>query len=641
MPINLRNALCFAHGDSVVDEEFSLNGITEVSGVDAATSALLHNLPKSLRTLEFAPRFNRRLHYVRLPAGLQTLTLGCDFNQSLDNITWPGGLQSLTLALNFNQSLDNVTWPANLQSLTFGQNFNQSLDNVTWPAGLQSLTFGRKFNQSLDNVTWPAGLRSLTFGRDFNQSLDNVTWPAGLQSLTFGLFFNHIMDNMTRPAGLQCATVGTVLSQNLDNVTWPAGLQSLTFGGCCDQSVDNVTWPANLQCVTFGEFFNQSLDNVTWPAGLQCVTFGEFFDQRLDNLTWSAGLQSLTFGENFNQSLDNVTWPANLQSLTFGQNFNQSLDNVTWPAGLRSLTFGRRFHQSLDNVTWPAGLRNLTFDCFSFEKLNVVWPEGLQSLSFLDIQLPEKRQPAVENSAVSDSVDSKVVRLGQDGPGHYVNWFLTILFWCVEIKIVCSRWGVGSFLDQTGEFLSGKFRPTPDLDLTSSLKFPYKTTESSINTQEFQQRSCWAAFRIYVLDFSAVVGKDLFFSQKKARFLAIGLVWFGTGRWIFEWQIQRFFRGIWLHPWRLKWNIIMEVWFRSFSFPNRWFVGSMLIFQGVTHLFIFWLWVDISFHVVTCKLSALYKSLKMANGRDLFWASENSGLPESKSLKNQLVGRMI
>ena len=177
-----------------------------------------------------------------------------------------------------------------------------------------------------------------------------------------------------------------------------------------DQSLDNVTWPAGLQCVTFRTFFNQSLDNVTWPAGLQCVTFGEFFDQRLDNLTWSAGLQSLTFGANFNQSLNNVTWPANLQSLTFGQNFNQSLDNVTWPAGLQSLTFGRRFHQSLDNVTWPAGLRNLTFDCFSFEKLNVVWPEGLQSLSFLDIQLPEKRQPAVENSAVSDSrVDSKVV----------------------------------------------------------------------------------------------------------------------------------------------------------------------------------------------------------------------------------------
>ena len=34
-------------------------------------------------------------------------------------------------------------------------------------------------------------------------------------------------------------------------------------------------------------------------------------------------------------------------------------------------------------------------------------------------------------------------------------------------------------------------------------------------------------------------------------------------------------------PEGLTWNIIMEVWFRSFSFPNGWFVDSMLIFQGV------------------------------------------------------------
>ena len=36
------------------------------------------------------------------------------------------------------------------------------------------------------------------------------------------------------------------------------------------------------------------------------------------------------------------------------------------------------------------------------------------------------------------------------------------------------------------------------------------------------------------------------------------------------------------HPGRWTWTIIMEVCFRSFSFLNGWFVGSMLIFQGVT-----------------------------------------------------------
>ena len=184
IPVNLLAALRFAHGDSVEDEEFSLNGITEVTGVDEATSALLHNLPKSLRTLTFAPGFNQRLQQVRLPPNLRTLTFGTYFNQSLDNVTWPAGLQSLTLGWCFNQSLDNVTWPGGLQSLTFGANFNQSLDNVTWPAGLQNVTFGWCFNQSMDNVTWPAGLQSLTFGQTFNQCLDEVTWPAGIQNLT-------------------------------------------------------------------------------------------------------------------------------------------------------------------------------------------------------------------------------------------------------------------------------------------------------------------------------------------------------------------------------------------------------------------------------------------------------------------------
>ena len=96
MPVNLLAALRFAHGRNVEDEEFSLNGITEVAGVDEATSALLHNLPKSLRTLTFAHHFNQGLHHVRLPAGLQTVTVGENFNQSLDNVTWPAGLQSVT-----------------------------------------------------------------------------------------------------------------------------------------------------------------------------------------------------------------------------------------------------------------------------------------------------------------------------------------------------------------------------------------------------------------------------------------------------------------------------------------------------------------------------------------------------------------
>jgi len=250
VPVNLLAALHFAYGHGVEDEEFSLNGITEVTGVKEATSALLHDLPESLRTLTFASGFNQRLHNVRLPPGLQSLTFGTQFNQSLDSVTWPAGLQSLTFGGQFDQSLDSVTWPEGLQSLTFGDDFNQKLDNVTWPAGLQTLTFGWNFDQSLDNVRWPAGMQSLTFGRNFNQSLYRVTWPAGLKSLTLGNIFN----------------------QSLDDMTWPAGLQNLTFGSNFDQSLDNVRWPAGLQSLIFTTFPAQKL-NVVWPEGLQNLSF--------------------------------------------------------------------------------------------------------------------------------------------------------------------------------------------------------------------------------------------------------------------------------------------------------------------------------------------------------------------------------
>ena len=174
MPVNLHAAWRFAKGYSVEDAEFSLTGITEMTGVNDQIPALLHNLPKSLHTLTFGNHFNQEIDHVRWPAGLQCLTFGENFEQSLDNVTWPAGLQCLTFVDRFNESLDNVSWPGGLQSLTFGWSFNQSLDNVTWPAGLRCLTFKGNFNQSLDQVTWPFGLQSLTFGWHFNQSLDNV-----------------------------------------------------------------------------------------------------------------------------------------------------------------------------------------------------------------------------------------------------------------------------------------------------------------------------------------------------------------------------------------------------------------------------------------------------------------------------------
>ena len=54
MPVNLHAAWPFAQGYSVEDAEFSLTGITTMTGVSDGEPALLHNLPKSLPTLRFA-----------------------------------------------------------------------------------------------------------------------------------------------------------------------------------------------------------------------------------------------------------------------------------------------------------------------------------------------------------------------------------------------------------------------------------------------------------------------------------------------------------------------------------------------------------------------------------------------------------
>ena len=75
MPVNLHTAWRFVHGHRIEDEEFSLSGITGMTGVSPKKTALLHNLPKSLHTFTFAPDFNQEIHDLRLPAGLQSLTL--------------------------------------------------------------------------------------------------------------------------------------------------------------------------------------------------------------------------------------------------------------------------------------------------------------------------------------------------------------------------------------------------------------------------------------------------------------------------------------------------------------------------------------------------------------------------------------
>ena len=143
VPTDLYAAWCYLQGFQVFDEEFALDGISEI-------------------------RMRRGRTYVqhlgRLPKSLEKMTFGEAFNQSLKRVTLPGNLQSLTFGDEFNQSLDRVTLPGNLQSLTFGGEFNQSLEGVTLPGNLQSLAFDEKFNLSLEGVTLPGTLQSLFLG---------------------------------------------------------------------------------------------------------------------------------------------------------------------------------------------------------------------------------------------------------------------------------------------------------------------------------------------------------------------------------------------------------------------------------------------------------------------------------------------
>ena len=60
VPVNLLAALRNTRGFNVEDEEFSLNGITEMTEVSDEMPALLHNLPKTLYMFDICTWFQSR-----------------------------------------------------------------------------------------------------------------------------------------------------------------------------------------------------------------------------------------------------------------------------------------------------------------------------------------------------------------------------------------------------------------------------------------------------------------------------------------------------------------------------------------------------------------------------------------------------
>ena len=155
MPVNLHAAWPFAQGYSVEDAEFSLTGITTMTGVSDGE--------QSLPTLRFADGTS----YLKLTVDKQSQYSKVTTNEYWDCLSTVN-VKCIWILINLIGSI----W--NRQRLRGTARFNLAVPRSPW-----------LFDQSLDNVTWPAGLQSMAFGKFFNQNLDNVTWPAGLQRLLF------------------------------------------------------------------------------------------------------------------------------------------------------------------------------------------------------------------------------------------------------------------------------------------------------------------------------------------------------------------------------------------------------------------------------------------------------------------------
>ena len=313
---DLHSALRWIQGRTVSDEEFSLQGITELAGVESWHT--LNNLPKSLQKLTLGKRFlDPRLNRMKLPNGLQSLTLGRYFNQPLDGLRLPEGLQSLTLGQCFNQPLDGLRLPEGLQSLILGRYFNQKLD-LGWHKGLRSLTVGLCYKKKLDGLILPDSLENLTLRFGFKRKFEHLRLPENLKNLTFGERFNQTLDGLRLPEGLQSLTFGENFDRTLYGLGLPNGLQSLTFGSEFNQTLDGFKLPNDLKTLTFGDHFNQRLDGLSLPDGLESLNFGRYFRQKLDRIVLPARLRTLKLGD---QSL--ICW-KNLQEL-YWQKLNRNV----------------------------------------------------------------------------------------------------------------------------------------------------------------------------------------------------------------------------------------------------------------------------------------------------------------------------
>ncbi|CAK8996303.1 unnamed protein product [Durusdinium trenchii] len=212
LPTNLAQAMNLIQGFPVEDE-FALDGIVELAGIEDTQTILWMNWPSTLLELTFG---------VNLPVGRQSPLRGWILQMTLHKVKLPG--LRLIFPDEYNQSLKRIVWPNGLKELQIGQ----VEEGVDWPSGLKELTMGREFDHCLQKVNFPSNLEILGFSSEHSHSLEGVTWPKGLE-LNFLEHFEQEL-NHELPRSLEKELSFGFEGSSLENLSLPTSLQSLRCG---------------------------------------------------------------------------------------------------------------------------------------------------------------------------------------------------------------------------------------------------------------------------------------------------------------------------------------------------------------------------------------------------------------------------
>ena len=339
-------------------------------------SALLHNLPKSLRTLTFAPFFNQGLHHVRLPLGLQSLTFGThfegDFNQ---RISGQRDMASRPSKLDFGCIISIRAWTTWHGQQAFKVWLLVRISIRAWTTwhGQQAFKVWLLVRISIRAWTMWHGQQAFNLDNvDFKiwllvgTSIRAWTMWHGQQAFKVWLL---VMEFQSEPGQRDMASRPSKhlvrISQRLGNVIFAwllEGFQSEPWQ--CDMASRPSkfdffrAWTAWHGHQAFKVWLLVYASIRTWTLWHGQQVCDVWLLEKISIRAWTTwhgqqackawllekgSIRAWTMWHG-QQVFKVWLWPAGLQR----RYFNQSLDSVTWPAGLQSLTLGYSdFNQNL------------------------------------------------------------------------------------------------------------------------------------------------------------------------------------------------------------------------------------------------------------------------------------------------------